>query len=191
MGPSAIELVLWEDHLKERFAVGVIHTHPFHPSIYVHGVFKKSLVNSTTELNRAIANLIVHSHNQDIVPILSSLPTSIMIFDDTPIDTKVIKHIFKRAAEDLESYNINDDCELLEEYAGDPWGRTAVQRDRAIESAVTGINPFDVARPADWDSIFDRWWYLVTEQEHVMSEVTECPNAYKGAIDFRNGRFAN
>lgn len=150
-------------------------------------------------------------------PLFGSLPTHLIHAGNDPdddetevpvLDASTARELMWIAARTLEvpEDELAHSVELLETFRGDPWGRAGRERDEAFSSPEVlrmaerlkrlsmGLSLEDPDAPDGAEaaspptrSTFDRWFDLVTDREHVRSEVEEIPAAWVGATRFATG----
>jgi hypothetical protein len=199
MGPTWMFLSLWEDVDSDKVVIGTGMSHPFNSGTTIYGVLDHSVYSSPELFSEKMFAMLEHSFSQEEFPITSSLPTSVLPINSPFMGSNAIKQFFYLVAEYAEEFDLERSCELLEEYRGDPWGRTKIEQNESmsgLSEALERINKGEGAsptdcpqKPDDFDELFTRWWRLVTNHEHTDSEVEQFPHAYKGAIQFANGEF--
>jgi hypothetical protein len=119
-------------------------------------------------------------------PVMPSLPTHVQILPESPLESGQVRELVLAAGKGSDSKALNTTMQRLRMYKGDPWKRTAVERDEAFERLGKGA-----PRPPDSPPVpatraqLEEWWALVTDPVHVQSEVRELPRAWEGAIEFQ------
>jgi hypothetical protein len=120
-------------------------------------------------------------------PVMPSLPTHVQLLPDSPLDSGQVRELVLAAAKGSDSKALTTTMQRLRVYKGDPWKRTAVERDEAFERLGKGTPPppDPAATVAATRAQLEEWWVLVTDPLHVQSEVRELPRAWEGAIEFQ------
>lgn len=123
-------------------------------------------------------------------PLFGSLPTSIAHEGNwrgggmaPTFNEELTRTLFKGAAPTLWPADMPAICEYLKHYKGDPWKRTAAEFDEGVLSVL--IRP-DAEQDSGFDEgLFDEWFDLVTDPEHLQSERSNFSAAWQGAINFK------
>lgn len=97
---------------------------------------------------------------------------------------ELTRTLFKGAAHAIWPSDMPAICEYLRRYKGDPWKRTAAEFDEGLLNVLIRQ---DGEEEAGFDEeLFDEWFDLVTDPEHLRSERSNFSAAWQGAIDFKN-----
>jgi hypothetical protein len=118
--------------------------------------------------------------------VIQDPPTHVSVPPESPLKLGQVKDLIFAGVRGTDSKALSITIERLRTYRGDPWKRTAVERDEAFARLGTGT-PAPVAPttvPATRAQL-EEWWGLVTDPVHVQSEVRELPRAWEGAIKFQ------
>ena len=139
------------------------------------------------------ALMLFTADGHDSCPLFGSLPTSISHkcnwygeASAPKFDQEMTHRLFKAAAHSIWPPNISATCELFRRYKGAPWERTAAEFDASLHAA-SAVQARGEHAGFD-EALFDEWFELVTDPEHVRSERAAFSAAWQGAIDFRNGK---
>lgn len=182
MGPTMMELALWTDSIHGKFIIGASSIHPFSPSITAYGVIAPEIAGNETKLCEVCCHIFEVLGFQGELPLMASLPTSISIPDDSPLDAETTKALVREIAEQTGKIDLERTCNFLREFYCDPWKRTGHELRAAVRTVVD-----DLDEQPDWEDHFDDWWDLITDPEHVQTELNEFPNAFQGAMQFASG----
>lgn len=139
------------------------------------------------------AFMLFTANGHESCPLFRGLPTSIAHEGNwredamAPTFNGELTHtLFQGAAHALWPSDMPVTCEYLRRYRGDPWKRTAAEVDEGLLSVLIRQ---DGEEDAGFnEELFDEWFELVTDPEHLRSERSNFSAAWQGAIDFKNGK---
>jgi len=118
--------------------------------------------------------------------VIQDPPTHVSVPPESPLELGQVKELILAGVKGTDSKALSTKLQRLRAYRGDPWKRTAVERDEAFarlgKSTPAPATP--VTAPATRAQL-EEWWGLVTDPVHVQSEVRELPRAWEGAIKFQ------
>jgi hypothetical protein len=188
MGPTINELNLYEDSLKNRWVLGVSHLHPLDRDVTALAVFADETVRSADRILAVLTELFRRDDVGEAGPIITSLPTSVIVGDESPLQEEHVRTLFEMVAGALKIDDLDETCRMLEEHKGDPWERTAQELHQAVSKIVEKrLGTRSGESGADPLIHFGRWWSLVTDPEHADSELENLPAAFEGAIRMQRG----
>jgi len=124
--------------------------------------------HETCPLLPALPTSIAHSGNWD----LSSVPP---FFDE--VQTRILFKVAARRNAHLNS--LRSTVEFLRQYPTEPWQRTAAELDDAL---LRRLITNDAPTEAYDENLFNEWFDLVTNADHVRSERENFETAWQGAI---------
>jgi hypothetical protein len=163
------------------------------PFEHQHAAFGVMPGDVTAAQIGTFALMLFTANGHDSCPLFGSLPTSISHKGNwygealaPKFDREITQRLFKAAAHTVWPPDISATCELYRRYKGDPWERTAAEFDAGLRAAST-VQAGEENAGFD-EALFDEWFELVTDPEHVRSERAAFSAAWQGAIDFRNGK---
>lgn len=193
MGPTACELTL-EIVESTSAALIVLHSlHPFAPSGTICGCLPAEIMSNPNEVLKCLGMLFSRNVGGE-TSVLGGLPSYVDIPDDSPLSTAHAAVMFAAALADTSAEEFRKSCELMQRYWCKPWERASEERRRALSDAVARRqqdrteDATEVHQFSD-SGVFDRWWTLVTDPEHVEAELQEMPAAWVGAIAYQRGEF--
>lgn len=193
MGPTACELTLEIVESTGAFLIVIHSLHPFFPSGTIYGCLPAEIMSKPNEVLECLR--ILFSKNVDgETRFLGDLPSYVDIPDDSPLSTSHVAVMFSAGFADTSAEEFRESCELMHRYWCKPWERASEERRRAYSDAVARRQQdrpevaTEVHQSFDRE-VFDQWWTLVTNPEHVKAELREMPAAWMGAIAHQRGKF--
>jgi hypothetical protein len=182
-GPSLCALHLVEVPGTREHVIFFRSLNPFATSATANGLVPEPVAQDTPRLVSILKRLF----SGDETP-MPSLPTHVRLPPESPLNPSLAKEIVLSSAKATDSRALAVTIERLETYKGDPWRRTAVERDEAfarIRPGVVHASPAAVGDGPATEVQLERWWVLATDRDHVQSEVDQLPGAWDGAIEFQ------
>jgi hypothetical protein len=156
---------------------------PFATSATARGLVPEAVAQDTPHLVSILKRLF----SGDETP-MPNLPTHVRLLPESPLNPSQAKAIILLSAKATDSQALAVTIERLKTYKGDPWKRTAVERDEAfarIRPGAVQTSPSAVSGGPATEAQLERWWALATDPDHVRSEVDQLPRAWDGAIEFQ------
>lgn len=180
MGPTLSALLLIDVPGGDEQLLCSCALHPFSPFAVICGLVPSG---DRAALSHALERLFAENGTPDY-PLLSSLPSYVLLRPQSPVPPDELKGLFFAAAQRATLEDVDEICDLLERYKGQPWEREAPER--VFGAALVGGGDTAHAAPPSREQ-FDRWWGLVTDGGHVAAEVAQLGAAWEGAIRFVAG----
>ncbi len=115
-------------------------------------------------------------------------PTHVQVPPESPLAPTQAREIILSSVKRTRAKELAVTIQRLKDYKGDPWGRTAVERDEAFARLRQGLASPTQASPDETlatTAQLEEWWTAATDPVHVQSEVAELPRAWDGAINFQ------
>lgn len=163
------------------------------PFVCQHAAFGVMPHDVAAEEIGRVAFMLFAVNGHESCPLFGTLPTSIAHEGNwrediaaPTFDGKLTRTLFKGAARAVWPADMAATCEYLRRYKGDPWKRTAAEFDEGLLSVL--IKQSGKERTGFSEELFDEWFELVTDPEHLRSERSNFSSAWQGAIDFKNGK---
>lgn len=135
------------------------------------------------------------SNGHESCTLLDGLPTSIFHSDNWDFEGQApcmngdqVRVLFRLALKALPSTDLKRRIEYLRRYKGKPWARTTVELEEGLLRSLVHI---DEEQPNFDERLFDEWFSLVTDSEHLKSESGNFRTAWEGAVQFRCGQGEN
>jgi hypothetical protein len=182
-GPTLCALHLVEVPGTREYVIFLRSLNPFATSATAHGLLPAPVGQDTPQLVSILRRLF--SGEETPMP---NLPTHVRLLPESPLNASQAKTIILSSAKATDSQALAVTIQRLKTYKGDPWKRTAVERDEAFarirpggvdaSAAAVGGGPATEAQ-------FEQWWVLATDPDHVRSEVDQLPRAWDGAVEFQ------
>jgi hypothetical protein len=182
-GPTLCALHLVQVPGTREHVIFVRSLNPFATSATAHGLVPEAVAQDTPHLVSILKRLF----SGDETP-MPNLPTHVRLLPESPLNPSQAKAIILPSAKATDSQALAATIERLKTYRGDPWKRTAVERDEAfarIRPGVAQASPAAVGGGPATEAQLERWWALATDPDHVRSEVEQLPQAWDGAIEFQ------
>jgi hypothetical protein len=158
---------------------------PFATGATAYGIVPDSVARDLKSLLPPLL-LIFDPGTNSTALVMPALPTHVSVPAESLLKLDQAKELVLTSAKGTDSKTLSTKIERLRAYRGDPWKRTAVERDEAFALLGKGAPPAPApgAAPATRQQL-EQWWVLVTDPVHVQSEVRELPRAWEGAIKFQ------
>jgi hypothetical protein len=133
------------------------------------------------------------ANGHSAAPLFSSLPTSVFHADNwsLPIQEPLLggpeaRGLFRLVAPSISDPDFETTNEFLRQYKGNPWERTAAElQEGPLQSLVQTDHP----KPKFDAALFEEWFDLVTDPEHVRSEQSNFQAAWQGAVENAQGKY--
>jgi hypothetical protein len=126
-------------------------------------------------------------------PLFSSLPTSVFHADNwfLPVQEPLLKGpeargLFRLVAPSISDLDFETTNEFLRQYKGNPWERTAAELQEGLLQSLVRT---DQTKPKFDAALFEEWFDLVTDPEHVRSERSNFQAAWHGAVENAQGKY--
>jgi hypothetical protein len=136
------------------------------------------------------AFMLFTTNGHESCPFFGGLPTSIAHEgnwrgDGTAptFNEELTRTLFKGAAHAVWPADMPVICDYLRRYKADPWKRTAAEFDEGLLSVL--IRSDGEQDSGFHEELFDEWFDLVTDPEHLQSERSNFSAAWQGAINFK------
>jgi hypothetical protein len=158
---------------------------PFATGATAYGIVPDSVARDPKRLLPTLI-MIFDPGRTSTAPVMPALPTHVSVPAESPLKLEQAREVVLTAANGTDSKSLTTRIDRLKAYRGDPWKRTAVERDETFALLGKGAPPAPApsATPATRQQL-EQWWVLVTDPVHVQSEVRELPRAWDGAIKFQ------
>lgn len=205
MGPTFESLCLSKIPAERSFFIFLKVSNPFSSLSTVYGLMPDppdpGLLKSTLEK--------IFAENGGDAPIFTDAPSFVVLPHEPIIDNPTLRALFYLAFKNADISDLEETCLRLEKYWCDPWKRSAEERDAGFEILekvmvqLYGKKNDDTCHEntlvehAGGEStsidkaVFYRWWSLVTDREHVKTELSGFPDAWRGAIYFQGEAIEN
>jgi len=180
MGPTLSALFLIDMPGDSEQLLCSCALHPFSPSAAVYGLIP---CGDRAAISQALECLFADNGTSDH-PLLSSLPSYVLLRPQSPVPPDELENLFFAAAQQAMPEDVDARCDLLERYKGQPWEREAPER--IFSAALAGEGDATHTAPLSREQ-FDRWWSLVTDGQHIETEMSQLGAAWEGAIQFLAG----
>jgi len=133
------------------------------------------------------------SNGHGMAPLFSSLPTSVFHSEnwflpaEKPLlNASQVRGLFRLVAQQLHDIDFPTINNYLRQYRGDPWERTAAELQEGLLQSVIRM---DQPKANFEEGLFEEWFDLVTDPEHVRSEQRNFQAAWQGAIENAQGKY--
>jgi hypothetical protein len=156
---------------------------PFATSATAHGLLPAPVGQDTPHLVSILRRLF--SGEDTPMP---NLPTHVRLLPESLLNPGQAKTIILSSAKATDSQALAVTNQRLKTYKGDPWKRTAIERDEAFARIRPGgvdASPATVSGGPASEAQLDQWSVLATDPDHVRSEADHLPAAWDGAIEFQ------
>ena len=184
---------------------------PFQEEGVVYGILAGSLPQSA--VHAALVELFRRNGSEDF-PLLGSLPSSVAHRENSPwqdgtevpiLSAAEVRDLFRAVfpliVTDAEA--LRTTCDKLREFRLDPWGLAGWERDQGLEAIAASLGTHKESRLAEVGgerssqtadrsgcaALFDTWFDLVSDSQHVLADLSQFDKAWDGAIRFRSGEW--
>jgi len=200
MGPTFESLCLSRIPVEGSYFIFLKLSHLFCSESTVYALMPEShdvgLLKSTLER--------IFAENGGEAPIFRDAPSFIFLPQEPIIDEPTLMNFFYLALKKADITGLDQSCLSLKKYWCNPWKRSADERDAGFEILTRTMNQTYKKRNCDTvdekaldkfgenhampinRNLFHEWWSLVTNPQHIRSEISELPKAWQGATNFQN-----
>ncbi len=179
LGPSMCSLALVPSHgSREHLLFFRVHT-PFTTTGIVFGLVPDMLSKDPGRMYRTLEQLFTRNGSNEF-PLIPSLPTYCPAIPESPLSMTQVKSLVLLAARQAtDQTNVSALSDRIERNWCNPWERTRMEFDEGLKAFrfESGLR-LQQSRPTldEWE----RWWALVSNKDHVTSEVSQMPAAWQG-----------
>jgi len=204
MGPTAHTLALGRESPGQPYLLFDAVSNPFmgfcttirgwHPAQLQPALLQETLLNVAKNQGQ---------EGQDHAP-LSCPPTFIVSQPPSALPPEAIKPFFLELLRACGAAGLADNCRTLREHWCKPWDRTWAEShmdelldvarklppEATIEQRLEHYRSLlgqAIAKHAVDDGHFEEWWELVTNEDHLATELMEMPVAWEEAIEYAKG----
>ena len=133
------------------------------------------------------------ANGHSTAPLFSGLPTSVFHAENWFLPAKKpllsdwqARSLFRMAAQQIQDIDFPTINNYLRQYKGDPWERTAAELQEGLLQSVIRT---DQPKANFEEGLFQEWFDLITDPEHVRSEQRNFQAAWQGAIENAQGKY--
>ena len=131
--------------------------------------------NEEFDLPKLLESVFKQNGTED-KPLLKSAPTWVVI--PSGESDSLADAAFSGLFQTLGAEPLRSGLHYLREYPGQPWERAAAEMESALKEQL------DMESREKFPD-FDEWWEIVTDENHLQTEVKNMIPAWNGAIDFQ------
>jgi hypothetical protein len=186
LGPTMCSLVLVPGHGSREQLLLFRVLSPFTTSGIVFGLIPDTLSKDPGRMYRTLEHLFTRN-GSDEFPLIPSLPTYFPAIPESPLSMPQVKSlVFLAAQYATDQTSVSTLTDRIERCWCNPWERTRMEFDDALRSVrLESASPMRQSQPTpdEWE----RWWALVSDKDHVASEVSQMPAAWQGSIGSHRG----
>ncbi|MFN8176408.1 MAG: hypothetical protein U0167_00615 [bacterium] len=151
------------------------------PSLTVYGLLSPDVVADRERRQKVLERLFDRNGAVGHPIFFEDAPTFVPVHAQEGLNPLELRDLTWRALRAMDFHGLERACQALEMYPCHPWGRMAFQRRAVVEKArhVFKGNPKELqawlersgpgGEPLS-EATFERWWRLVTDEEHIKSE---------------------
>jgi hypothetical protein len=148
---------------------------PFDAWTTVYGLLPEEVSGNEKKL-LAVLQRLFEQNGADGHPLFLSLPHYMSLLAPYSTIDEQMKGLVFLASGRVEIENLNANCDLLEKFKGNPWGRVTAEDQVTTQGTKASSGPTSAQ--------FDRWWSIVICNEQIEGEISNMPSAWEGAINF-------
>ena len=118
-------------------------------------------------------------------PLLGGMPTWVFVPEDA--SSELAEEAFRSYYEEHGDEGLAKQVANFRKFAGNPWDRASEEMKGAMQEVMAGMKKESfVKKLFKSKATFEDWWNIVSDEEHLQSEVSSMIPAWKGSIDMQN-----